>query len=104
MERIHALDGSLLGWIDVQQRLQAIPARRVVPGHGPASAPWPEAALPQAAYLKSLRDDVRTGIAAGNFMEDLLETAGAQQKTQWLLHEFHHARNVSRAFTELEWE
>lgn len=104
MERIPALDGSLLGWIDVLDRLQGIAAGRVVPGHGPASAPWPDALLPQATYLKSLRDEVRAGIAAGSFMEDLIQTAGQQQKTKWLLHEYHHRRNVSRAFTELEWE
>jgi quinoprotein relay system zinc metallohydrolase 2 len=104
MERIPALDGSLLGWIDVLERLQRVAASRVVPGHGPTSASWPAAALPEMSYLKSLRDEVRAGISAGAFMEDLMETAGTQQKSQWLLHEFHHGRNVSRAFTELEWE
>ncbi len=104
MERIPALDGSLAGWISVLEQLQGIPAERVVPGHGPVSASWPDAAAPEIAYLKATRDAVRAGIAAGDFMEDLMETAGAQVKTQWLLHEFHHARNVSRAFTELEWE
>ncbi len=104
MERIPVLDGSLLGWIDVLERLQATSANRVVPGHGPASAPWPAASVPEMSYLKSLRDEVRAGIGAGAFMEDLMETAGAQQKSQWLLHEYNHGRNVSRAFTELEWE
>ncbi len=104
MERIPALDGSLPGWIEVLERLQGMAADRVVPGHGPACAPWPAAALPQMSYLKTLRDDVRAGISAGVFMEDLLETAGAQQKSQWLLFESNHGRNVSRAFTELEWE
>jgi len=104
MERIPALDGSLLGWIEVMERLQVIAVNRVVPGHGPASAPWPAASLPQMSYLQSLRDEVRAGIGAGEFMEDLMKTAGAQQRSQWLLHEFNHERNVSRAFTELEWE
>ncbi len=104
MERIPALDGSLLGWINVMEQLQVISVNRVVPGHGPASALWPAAALPQLSYLKSLRDEVRTGISAGEFMEDLMKTAGAQQKSHWLLYEFNHERNVSRAFTELEWE
>ena len=104
MERIPVLDGSLLGWIGVLEQLQTTSADRVVPGHGPASASWPAAAVPEMSYLKSLRDEVRAGISAGAFMEDLMETAGARQKSQWLLHEYDNGRNVSRAFTELEWE
>ncbi len=34
---------------------------RVVPGHGPPSAPWPDAARPQRDYLLYLRDQVRAG-------------------------------------------
>lgn len=104
MERIPALDGSLSGWIDVLAELTALPAQRVVPGHGPASAPWPQAAQAEAGYLATLRDNVRAGIADGKFMEDLMESAAAAEMVKWLLHEFHHGRNVARAYTELEWE
>ena len=41
MERIPVIDGSLLGWLEVLETVQGWPAQRVVPGHGPASAPWP---------------------------------------------------------------
>ncbi|MBI1732726.1 MAG: quinoprotein relay system zinc metallohydrolase 2 [Gammaproteobacteria bacterium] len=104
MDRIPVLDGSLPGWMEELRRLQEVTASRVIPGHGPASAPWPDAAAPEAAYLQNLRDEVRAGIAAGQFMEDLMETAGQAEKSKWLLHESNHARNVGRAFTELEWE
>lgn len=104
MERIPALDGSLLGWIDVLAQLTAQQAQRVVPGHGPASASWPDAARNEAAYLAALRDDIRAGIAAGKFMEDVMESAASTQLSGWQLYEFHHGRNVGRAFTELEWE
>ncbi|MEJ2762344.1 MAG: quinoprotein relay system zinc metallohydrolase 2, partial [Gammaproteobacteria bacterium] len=42
IKRIPALDGSLLGWLAVLKKLEAIPADRAIPGHGPVSAPWPQ--------------------------------------------------------------
>jgi glyoxylase-like metal-dependent hydrolase (beta-lactamase superfamily II) len=104
MERIPALDGSLNGWIEELERLRLVPAARVVPGHGPASAAWPEAAAAETGYLNALRDEVRAGIAQGAFMEDLMNTAARGERLNWLLFESVHPRNVSRAFTELEWE
>ena len=29
---------------------------------------------------------------------------GKSEKTRWLLHEQNHKRNVTKAFSELEWE
>ena len=43
MQHLPTLDGSLLGWLRQMDALAAIDAARVVPGHGPASADWPEA-------------------------------------------------------------
>ena len=63
MERIPVVDGSLLGWLRVMDELERLPAQRVVPGHGPPSAPWPEAAAPQRAYLEYLRDTLRARAA-----------------------------------------
>ena len=37
-------------------------------------------------------------------MEEVIKTVGETEKTEWLLHEQNHGRNVSRAFLELEWE
>ena len=104
MERMPALDGSLLGWIKVLEALRAQPVQRVVPGHGPVTAPWPSASDDELRYLSTLRDAVRQAIAEGAFMEDVVQAAAASEIPRWLLGEDHHPRNVTRAFTELEWE
>lgn len=104
MDRIPALDGSLKGWISELKKLSAVYAKRVIPGHGPASALWPDSASDQMRYLNTLLEQTRLLIANGMFMEDVIEKVGTDEKQRWLLHEQHHKRNVSKAFTELEWE
>jgi quinoprotein relay system zinc metallohydrolase 2 len=104
MQRLPALDGSLRGWLAVLAQAEALKARRVVPGHGPASAPWPGAASDQRRYLERLLADVRSAISQGQFLADVLEHAARDERQSWLLFEEVHPRNVTRAFTELEWE
>ena len=81
-----------------------MPAKRVVPGHGPASAAWPEAADAEMHYLNTLLIQTRSSIAQGQSMEEATENVGKDEKKHWLLYEQHHKRNVSKAYTQLEWE
>jgi quinoprotein relay system zinc metallohydrolase 2 len=104
VERTPVIDGSLRGWLDALARLETVKAGRVVPGHGPASAAWPGAAADLRRYLERVATEVRNGIAAGRFLEDLVETAAWDERGKWLLFDETHRRNLTRAFTELEWE
>jgi quinoprotein relay system zinc metallohydrolase 2 len=104
MERVPVIDGSLLGWLGVLEAVQAWSAARAVPGHGPASAPWPTAARAQVRYLERLRDDIRALIARGGTIEEAVTEAGADERASWRLFDFYHGRNVTAAFAELEWE
>lgn len=104
IDRIPALDGSLKGWLKTMEILKTRQANHVIPGHGRVTLPWPEAAGAQDAYLEMLLNGTREEIARGTFMEDVIENVGKSGKKQWLLYEENHKRNVSKAFTELEWE
>jgi quinoprotein relay system zinc metallohydrolase 2 len=104
MERVPALDGSLLGWLQVMDELARLSASRVVPGHGPRSAPWPDALADQRRYLERLRDDVRGILRRGGSMEEAMDRAGQAEAPRWLLFDDYHRRNVAAAFHELEWE
>jgi quinoprotein relay system zinc metallohydrolase 2 len=104
MERLPVIDGSVLGWLELLGVVRRWPAERVVPGHGPASAPWPAAARAQIRYLERLCDDVRALIARGGTIEAAVAEVGAGERASWRLFDFYHARNVTAAFTELEWE
>jgi glyoxylase-like metal-dependent hydrolase (beta-lactamase superfamily II) len=104
MARTPVIDGSLLGWLEVLDTLVGWPAERVVPGHGPASAPWPAAAADQVRYLERLRDEIRALIATGGTIEEAVAKVGTVERPAWELFDFYHPRNVTAAFAELEWE
>lgn len=104
IDRIPVLDASLKGWLKTMEKLKSLQANHVIPGHGTITMPWPEAASAQDGYLDMLLNETRNEIARGTFMEDVVENVGKDEKTRWLLHEQNHRRNVTKAFSELEWE
>lgn len=104
INHIPVLDGKLKGWLKILDDLESVSAKHVIPGHGPVDNRWPQANQDQRRYLETLRDSVRSMIAEGRFMEEVLENAANEEARNWQLHEYYHRRNVSKAFTELEWE
>jgi quinoprotein relay system zinc metallohydrolase 2 len=104
LERTPAIDGSILGWLKAIARLREIPADRVVPGHGPVSAPWPAALDPEQAYFELLVRDIRKLLAGGGSLQQATDTIGLSARGRWLLFDSYNARNVTAAYTELEWE
>jgi glyoxylase-like metal-dependent hydrolase (beta-lactamase superfamily II) len=104
MDRVPALDGSLLGWLAALAELRRTPAVRVVPGHGPVSARWPDALAAEERYLALLRDQIRRVLRQGGTIERAVATAGQEERDRWQLFDDYNARNVTTAFHELEWE
>lgn len=104
VERIPALDASILGWLAVLDDLASLPAKRAVPGHGPVSVPWPAAVAGERRYLRTLVTEIRALIKHGGFLEDALDTVAQDERRHWRLFAAHHRRNIIRAFKELEWE
>jgi quinoprotein relay system zinc metallohydrolase 2 len=104
VKHLPSLDGSLLGWMRQMDALAAIPARQVVPGHGPAPSPWPEALAAERRYFETLAADLRKAIAAGTPMAEAAATAGRGEADNWALFDAYNGRNATAAYAELEWE
>lgn len=104
MQRLPVVDGSLLGWLDLLAELAGLKAVRVVPGHGPASAPWPDALSAQKRYLEKLRDGVRDAIARNVPLAKAENAVPLDERENWMLADENHPRNVITSYTELEWE
>jgi quinoprotein relay system zinc metallohydrolase 2 len=103
LTHIPVLDGSIRGWLAALGELSAIPARRVVPGHGAVSE-WPAALADERRYLERLAADVRGLIAGGKPITVAADNATATERSRWELFDDYNARNATAAFSEIEWE
>ena len=103
LRHLPVLDGSLRGWLAVIDELSRVPARRVVPGHGPVAA-WPVALEDERRYLQRLAQDVRALIKRGETIATASKAAGESERGGWELFDESNARNATAAYSELEWE
>ena len=103
-KHVPVLDGSILGWLAVMDELGQIPAKHVLPGHGPPVDDWQAALAKQRRYLERLINDVRGMISRGATLAVAARSAGLAEKDRWSLFEDYNGRNATAAFAELEWE
>ncbi len=96
------LDGSIRGWLAALGELSALPAQRVVPGHGPVSE-WPAALADERRYLQTLASDVRGLVKSGKPIA-AAGTAAGSERSRWELFDDFNSRNATAAFSEIEWE
>jgi len=104
LQHIPVVDGSILGWLSVIQRLEKLPARVVVPGHGREIAPWPQALDDERQYLTILEQDTRREITGGTPLQRAVRNIANSQRKRWQLFDDYNQRNATAAFSELEWQ
>jgi quinoprotein relay system zinc metallohydrolase 2 len=97
------VDGRLKGWLAVMETLSTEPVALAIPGHGEPGSDWPGVLAPQQRYLKQLQTDVRAALKAGWTLKQAVERI-APEPGPWRLLDAFHARNVTAAYAELEWE
>jgi quinoprotein relay system zinc metallohydrolase 2 len=103
LAHLPVLDGKLRGFLAAIDQLDALPAARVVPGHGPVSA-WPAALADERRYLQTLASDVRALVARGEPIAAAAAKAAASERSHWQLFDDFNARNATAAYSEIEWE
>jgi quinoprotein relay system zinc metallohydrolase 2 len=103
LRHIPVMDGSIRGWLAVLKDLEAVPAVRVVPGHGPVSD-WPAALADERRYLSTLLSDVRASNKKGEPIRTAADKAASSERSHWDLFDDYNARNATAAFSEIEWE
>ncbi|ASJ70219.1 quinoprotein relay system zinc metallohydrolase 2 [Granulosicoccus antarcticus] len=103
-QRTPSLDGSLAGWLDVLRSIKNEDYALVIPGHGRPGT-WQEVATPQIRYLNALQHRVSSDLERGLTLSEAIE-AGMQETNEegWQLFEEIHPTNITKAYTELEWD
>jgi quinoprotein relay system zinc metallohydrolase 2 len=101
---VPVVDGSILGWLKVIGEVQALPAERVIAGHGLIENGWREAFARQAAYLQLILDETRAALKKGQTIQQAVATVGESQRNRWLLFDLFNKRNVTAVYSEVEWE
>ncbi|MCX4187731.1 quinoprotein relay system zinc metallohydrolase 2 [Methylophaga sp. OBS4] len=105
VERIPALDGSINGWLDAIEELKGMDITTVIPGHGPVlHQDWKAALETEKDYFILIRQQVREIINDMGTINQATENVGVSEKNKWLMFDEYHKRNITSAFTELEWE
>lgn len=104
VDRIPVVDGSLRGWLALHPALIALNPKQVVPGHGTLKGTLAEALAEQERYLRTLLVETRAAIKGRETIQQAVGKVGGSERGRWLLFDSFHARNVTAAYAELEWE
>lgn len=101
--RIPSLDGSLTGWLHVLDELGKRKFDMVIPGHG-KPGDWASIVLPQLNYLSELKRKVKKQIDQGLALSEVIKQSEESNDKQWVLFDEQHPANLTKAYTELEWD
>lgn len=104
LQHTPVVDGSILGFLKVLDTLERVPAQRVVAGHGRSDKPWPAVLEDERRYLQAIATQTRKAVKAGRTIQQAVESVGLEEEKNWVNFDTYHRRNVTSAFTELEWE
>ena len=104
VNRIPSIDGSLVGWLKELDKLEAMKAEYAVPGHGPTKVRFADAVRPLRTYLTTVRDGVKAAIKSGEDISQAAKTVGQTERDHWALFDDYNGRNVTEAYSELEWD
>jgi quinoprotein relay system zinc metallohydrolase 2 len=98
------VDGSITGFLKVLDTLAAVPARQFVAGHGRSALPWPQVLDRERDYLELITRETRQALRDKKTIQEAVDSVGQSEAGKWVNFELFHRRNVTSAYTELEWE
>jgi glyoxylase-like metal-dependent hydrolase (beta-lactamase superfamily II) len=95
-------DGSITGWIEALENVQAMNAIHIVGGHG--SDTGAKASDITLEYLKALKSGIREVIDEGGGIAEAVKRVTLDQFKDMGMYDSMHKNNVNLAYQMLEWE
>ena len=103
IQRVPSIRASIKGWKSNLDETLKMDIDTIIPGHGPLKKKN-EAIKPMMNYFDRLIKEVRKFHKSGKTLKETQNRAAPKNKERWLLFDSYHSSNVTKTFTELEWE
>ena len=111
VERTPSIRASILGWRKNLLDIMAMDINLIVPGHGKAINKI-EAIKPMISYFNRLITQIRSFHVDNKSLQESINSILQKEiinpsnvnKESWILFTEYHYTNITKAFTELEWE
>ena len=103
IQRIPSIRASIKGWKSNLDETLKMDIDTIIPGHGPLKKKN-EAIKPMMNYFDRLIKEVRKFHKTGKTLKETQNLAAPKNKEKWLLFDSYHSSNITKTFTELEWE
>ena len=103
VERTPSIRASIKGWKSNLDEALKMDIDTIIPGHGPLKKKN-QAIQPMMNYFDRLIKEVRKFHKSGKTLRDAQNLAAPKNLERWLLFDSYHSSNVTKTYTELEWE
>ena len=103
IRRTPSIRASVKGWKKNLEETSKMDVNLIIPGHGPVKKKN-EALKPMLSYFNRLIDNTRKFHKNNLSLSKAIETFPSENMEKWLLYNVYHPSNITKVYTELEWE
>ena len=103
IRRTPSIRASVKGWKKNLEETSKMDLNLIIPGHGPVKKKN-EALKPMLSYFNRLIDNTRKFHKNNLSLSKAIEKFPSENIESWLLYNIYHPSNITKVYTELEWE
>ena len=103
IRRTPSIRASVKGWKKNLEETSKMDINLIIPGHGPVKKKN-EALKPMLSYFNRLIDNTRKFHKNNLSLSKAIENFPSKNLENWLLYNIYHPSNITKVYTELEWE
>ncbi len=103
IKRTPSIRASVKGWKKNLEETSKMDVNLIIPGHGPVKKKN-EAIRPMLSYFNRLIENTRKFHKNNLSLSKAIENFPSKNLENWLLYNIYHPSNVTKVYTELEWE
>ncbi|MFL2679632.1 MAG: quinoprotein relay system zinc metallohydrolase 2 [Alphaproteobacteria bacterium] len=103
VNRIPSIRASTKGWLSNLKEISKMNIKMIIPGHGPVSEKK-KALEPMISYFERLINETRKFHKNNQTLKEAQRKIASKNIENWILFDEYHVSNVTKTYTELEWE